>query len=97
MAALLGRDSPVMGAAVVQALGPLPLSTVMAADDEIRLIDILPDPDASIPEDRVVRRVAAEEMGRCGRCCARCRAAVSARCSRDASGWTTQRPGRWRR
>jgi DNA-directed RNA polymerase sigma subunit (sigma70/sigma32) len=34
----------------------------MAADDEIRLIDILPDPDASMPEDRAVRRVAAPEM-----------------------------------
>jgi RNA polymerase primary sigma factor len=62
MAALLGRDSPVMGAAAVQALGPLPLRTVMADEDEIRLIDILPDPDTSMPEDRAVRRVAAEEM-----------------------------------
>ena len=26
------------------------------------LINMLPDPDASMPEDRVVRRVAAEEM-----------------------------------
>jgi RNA polymerase primary sigma factor len=61
-AALLSRDAPFMRAAMVQALGPLPLSSVLADDDEIRLIDILPDPDASMPEDRAVCRVAAEEM-----------------------------------
>jgi RNA polymerase primary sigma factor len=61
-AALLGRDPPFMSAAVTRALGPLPLSMVMADDDETRLIDILPDPDASMPEDRAMRRVEAEEM-----------------------------------
>ena len=61
-AALLGRDPPFMSAAVTRALGPLPLSMVMADDDETCLIDILPDPDASMPEDRAMRRVEAEEM-----------------------------------
>jgi RNA polymerase primary sigma factor len=62
MAALLGRDLPFMDTAVARVPEPLPLSTVMADDDEVRLIDILPDPDASMPEDKAVRRVVAEEM-----------------------------------
>ena len=61
-AALLGRDAPFMGAAMARAPGPLPLGMVMADDDETRLIDILPDPNASMPEDRVMRRVEAEAM-----------------------------------
>jgi hypothetical protein len=41
---------------------PLQDEDDVVVNDRRVLIAILPDPDASMPEDRVVRRVAAEEM-----------------------------------
>jgi hypothetical protein len=46
----------------LKVVSPLKDEDDVVANDSRVLIDILPDPDACMPEDRAVRRVAAEEM-----------------------------------